>query len=170
MTNFLHLAELLQNASTQLDGEQALVRWLGMQIDEGRSGSEEQIVRLESDADLVKVVTVHKSKGLEYPVVCLPFAASHRKVDPARTPFVHLLDEDGQRRLVLNLSDPAVKEVILAVNATVDGQTTAHYVTDRLDGLGVKVTRLAHGVPVGGELDYLDEGTLTAAIRSRTPF
>ena len=110
LTNFLHLAELLQNASTQLDGEQALVRWLGMQIDEGRSGSEEQIVRLESDADLVKVVTVHKSKGLEYPVVCLPFAASHRKVDPARTPFVHLLDEDGQRRLVLNLSDPAVKE------------------------------------------------------------
>ena len=72
--------------------------------------------------------------------------------------------------LVDRASDPAVKEVILAVNATVDGQTTAHYVTDRLDGLGVKVTRLAHGVPVGGELDYLDEGTLTAAIRSRTPF
>jgi exodeoxyribonuclease V beta subunit len=110
LTNYLHLAELLQNASTQLDGEQALVRWLGMQIDEGRGGSEEQIVRLESDADLVKVVTVHKSKGLEYPVVCLPFAASHRKVEPSRTPFVHLLDEEGQRRLVLNLSDPDVKE------------------------------------------------------------
>lgn len=72
--------------------------------------------------------------------------------------------------LVERASDPAVKEIILAVNATVDGQTTAHYVTDRLEGLGVKVTRLAHGVPVGGELDYLDEGTLTAAIRSRTPF
>lgn len=110
LTNYLHLAELLQNASTQLDGEQALVRWLGMQIDEGRSGSEEQIVRLESDADLAKVVTVHKSKGLEYPVVCLPFAAAHRKVDPSRTAFVHLLDEAGQRRLVLDLSDPEVKE------------------------------------------------------------
>ena len=63
-----------------------------------------------------------------------------------------------------------VVEVILAVNATVDGQTTAHFVTDRLSHLAVKVTRLAHGVPVGGELDYLDEGTLAAAIRSRTAF
>ena len=62
-----------------------------------------------------------------------------------------------------------VKEVILAVNATVEGQTTAHYITDRLAGRGVTVTRLAHGVPVGGELDYLDDGTLAAAIRSRTP-
>jgi recombination protein RecR len=64
----------------------------------------------------------------------------------------------------------AIREVILAVNATVEGQTTAHYVVDRLGGLPVKVTRLAHGVPVGGELDYLDDGTLTAALRSRTPF
>ena len=63
-----------------------------------------------------------------------------------------------------------VKEVILAVNATVDGQTTAHYVTDMLAGLDVRTTRLAHGVPVGGELDYLDEGTLSAAMRSRTAF
>ena len=63
-----------------------------------------------------------------------------------------------------------VREVILALNATVDGQTTAHYVTDLLAGANVTVTRLAHGVPVGGELDYLDEGTLTAAIKSRTPF
>ena len=63
-----------------------------------------------------------------------------------------------------------VTEVILAVNATVDGQTTAHYVTDLLSHLDVKVTRLAHGVPVGGELDYLDEGTLAAAFRSRTAF
>jgi len=61
-------------------------------------------------------------------------------------------------------------EVILAVNATVEGQTTAHYITDRMDGMNVKVTRLAHGVPVGGELDYLDEGTLSAAIKSRSDF
>ena len=63
-----------------------------------------------------------------------------------------------------------VREVILALNATVDGQTTAHYITDLLADANVTVTRLAHGVPVGGELDYLDEGTLTAAIKSRTPF
>jgi len=72
--------------------------------------------------------------------------------------------------LVTRAHAPAVKEVILALNATVDGQTTAHYVTDLLAGGGVTVTRLAHGVPVGGELDYLDEGTLAAAMRSRTPF
>ena len=71
--------------------------------------------------------------------------------------------------LVSRAHDPAVKEVILALNATVDGQTTAHYITDLLHGSNVSVTRLAHGVPVGGELDYLDEGTLSAAIRSRTP-
>jgi recombination protein RecR len=62
-----------------------------------------------------------------------------------------------------------VQEVIVALNATVDGQTTAHYITDLMHDAGVRVTRLAHGVPVGGELDYLDEGTVIAAIRSRTP-
>jgi recombination protein RecR len=71
--------------------------------------------------------------------------------------------------LVARAHDPAVKEVVLALNATVDGQTTAHYITDLLHNADVKVTRLAHGVPVGGELDYLDEGTLSAAIRQRTP-
>ena len=66
--------------------------------------------------------------------------------------------------------DLQVREVILAVNATVEGQTTAHYVTDLLSEADVRITRLAHGVPVGGELDYLDDGTLAAAIRSRTAF
>ncbi|MCP8885234.1 recombination mediator RecR [Devosia sp. XJ19-1] len=59
-------------------------------------------------------------------------------------------------------------EIVLAMNATVEGQTTAHYITDRLAGTGIKVTRLAHGVPVGGELDYLDEGTLSQALKART--
>jgi recombination protein RecR len=72
--------------------------------------------------------------------------------------------------LIKRAHDPAVSEIILALNATVDGQSTAHYITDLLHDAKVKVTRLAHGVPVGGELDYLDEGTLAAAIRSRTPF
>ena len=71
--------------------------------------------------------------------------------------------------LVSRAHDPVVKEIILALNATVDGQTTAHYITDLLHDAGVSVTRLAHGVPVGGELDYLDEGTLVAAIKSRAP-
>ncbi len=72
--------------------------------------------------------------------------------------------------LVARASEPAVKEVILALNATVEGQTTAHFVIDLLAHLPVKVTKLAHGVPVGGELDYLDDGTLAAAIRQRTGF
>ena len=72
--------------------------------------------------------------------------------------------------LVTRAHAEEVREVILALNATVDGQTTAHYITDLLADANVKVTRLAYGVPVGGELDYLDEGTLTAAIKSRTPF
>ena len=74
------------------------------------------------------------------------------------------------RSLVARVAEDGVQEVILAVNATVKGQTTAHYITDQLSGMEVKVTRLAHGVPVGGELDYLDEGTLAAALRSRTAF
>jgi recombination protein RecR len=71
--------------------------------------------------------------------------------------------------LVLRTSTEAVAEVILAMNATVEGQTTAHYITDRLADSGVRVSRLAHGVPIGGELDYLDEGTLAAALRARRP-
>ena len=63
-----------------------------------------------------------------------------------------------------------IKEIILAINATIEGQSTAHYITDQLKNLDVEITRLAHGVPVGGELDYLDEGTLAQAIQSRTKF
>ena len=72
--------------------------------------------------------------------------------------------------LIKRAAEPEVKEIILATNATVDGQTTAHYVTDRLAGCGVQVSRLAHGVPLGGELDYLDDGTLGAAFKARRPF
>lgn len=73
----------------------------------------------------------------------------------------------GIASLVARVEAGGVREVILALNATVDGQTTAHYVADLLAGKGVDVTRLAHGVPVGGELDHLDDGTLAAALRSR---
>ncbi len=77
-------------------------------------------------------------------------------------------DDLNIAKLVGRVAGGGVREVILAVNATVDGQTTAHYITEMLAHLGVKCTRLAHGMPVGGELDYLDEGTLAAALRSRT--
>lgn len=73
-------------------------------------------------------------------------------------------------QLVARVAEGGIAEVVLAVNATVDGQTTAHYITDRLAGFEARVTRLAHGVPVGGELDYLDEGTIAAALKSRTAF
>ena len=79
-------------------------------------------------------------------------------------------DDLNLASLVARVREGETKEVLLALNATVDGQTTAHYVTDLLRDTGVKVTRLAHGVPVGGELDYLDEGTLAAAVRQRTEF
>jgi recombination protein RecR len=72
--------------------------------------------------------------------------------------------------LVERARQGGVREIVLATSATVDGQTTAHYVMERLKDCAVAVTRLAHGVPVGGELDYLDEGTLAAALKARRPF
>jgi len=77
-------------------------------------------------------------------------------------------DDLNIKGLVERVAAGEIREVILAVNATVEGQTTAHYITDQLSSFDVRVTRLAHGVPVGGELDYLDEGTLAAALRART--
>jgi recombination protein RecR len=73
------------------------------------------------------------------------------------------------RELVARVSGGAVGEVILALPATVDGQTTAHYVAERLAGLNVPITSLARGVPVGGELDWLDDGTIATALRARRP-
>jgi len=73
-------------------------------------------------------------------------------------------------RLMARVAAGEVREVILATNATVDGQTTAHYIMDRLAPTGVTVSRLAHGMPMGAELDYLDDGTLTAALKARRPF
>ncbi|EJF91843.1 recombination mediator RecR [Bartonella melophagi] len=77
-------------------------------------------------------------------------------------------DELNIISLINRVINDSIAEVILAVNATVEGQTTAHYITDQLSNFSIKITRLAHGVPVGGELDYLDDGTLAAALRART--
>lgn len=76
-------------------------------------------------------------------------------------------DDLNITRLIERATDDAVSEVIIALGATVDGQTTAHYLGERLADCGVSITRLAHGVPVGGELDHLDDGTLATALRSR---
>ena len=73
-------------------------------------------------------------------------------------------------RLVNRVETGGVSEVILALSATIDGQTTAHYIADQLEGSGASVTSLAQGVPIGGELDYLDDGTITAALRARKNF
>ena len=70
-------------------------------------------------------------------------------------------------KLMMRAREPQVKEVLLALNATVEGQSTAHYLIDQLAGCDVIISRLAHGVPIGGELDYLDEGTLAAAVKAR---
>lgn len=75
----------------------------------------------------------------------------------------------GIDSLVARISAGGIDEVVLAMNATLEGQTTAHYIAERLEGLPIRLTQLAHGLPVGGELDYLDEGTLAQALRARRP-
>ena len=71
--------------------------------------------------------------------------------------------------LLERVAQGGIDEVVLAMNATLEGQTTAHYLAERLEGFPVRITQLAHGLPVGGELDYLDEGTLAQALRARRP-
>ena len=111
LTNLLHLAELLQTASRGLDGEQALIRWFAEQLEGLGEGGDERILRLESDAELVKVVTVHKSKGLEYPLVYLPFAVSARATTRSRRSFFEYTGADGRRLLDLSLSEEALQAV-----------------------------------------------------------
>ena len=137
LTNLLHLAELLQAASTGQAGEARLIRWLERQIAEHALRGDEQVVRLESDADLVKVVTLHKSKGLEYPVVCLPFATSFRAVDARSTTAVRLPGAQGQAQVVLELDAEA-----LAVADT-------ERLREDLRLLYVGLTRPRHAVWVG---------------------
>jgi recombination protein RecR len=72
-------------------------------------------------------------------------------------------------QLVRRVSEGGIDEVVLAMNATLEGQTTAHYLAERLEGFPIRISQLAHGLPVGGELDYLDEGTLAQALRARRP-
>ncbi|OEE68332.1 exodeoxyribonuclease V subunit beta [Enterovibrio norvegicus FF-33] len=105
VTDLLHLGELLQQASQTLDSHHALIRWLADHIDNPNGNSEEQQVRLESERDLVQIVTIHKSKGLEYDLVYLPFACNFR---PSDRPFFH--DEDNTPTLALSNPEPAIEQ------------------------------------------------------------
>jgi len=110
LTNVLHLAELLQQASTLLDGEHALIRHLAdLRRDAASPGGDARQLRLESDADLVQVITVHKSKGLEYPLVFLPFACTHRATDARDLPL-KWHDDAGCLRLALAATDGLVDQ------------------------------------------------------------
>ena len=112
LTNLLHLSELLQQAASELDGEQAMIRHMAEHLAFAEQAGEEQILRLESDEQLVKVVTVHKSKGLEYPLVFLPFVSTCKPVDGKRLPLA-FHDAAGQAQLTLT---PSEEEIALADN------------------------------------------------------
>ncbi|MDD2660713.1 MAG: exodeoxyribonuclease V subunit beta [Methylococcales bacterium] len=109
LTNLLHLAELLQQASGQLEGEQALIRHLAEEIAGTDQATEESVIRLESDAGLIQIITIHKSKGLEYPLVFLPFICTFREVS-SRSSYYRYHDE--KRNLCIDLSkDEKIKNL-----------------------------------------------------------
>ena len=136
LTDLLHLGELLQQASAELDGEHALIRFLFDAIADPESHGDSHKLRLESDADLVKVVTIHKSKGLEYPLVFLPFIANHR---PVKTEDVPLRWHDGEGNLQLSL------EADDAILATADRERLG----EDLRKLYVALTRARHATWLG---------------------
>lgn len=102
LTNLLHISELLQTKAAGLDGAPALIRWLAEMVRQPGNGSDEQILRLESDEELIRVITIHKSKGLEYPLVFLPFICSFRQVTKRNAPVVKFHDEQGRLKLIQN--------------------------------------------------------------------
>ncbi len=108
LTNLLHLGELLQKAAREHDGEQALIRYLVTQREQAQQGGDDQILRLESDADLVKVATVHKAKGLQYPLVFLPFPCTFKQVTGKRAPL-RVPEADGTWRWCFRPGPEAVE-------------------------------------------------------------
>lgn len=136
LTDLLHLGELLQQASTELDGDRALIRFLSEAIREPDSQNDSYKLRLESDADLVKVITIHKSKGLEYPLVFLPFIASHR---PLKKEDVPLRWHDDAGRLTLSLE---ADDVLLA-------RADRERLGEDLRKLYVALTRARHATWLG---------------------
>jgi len=105
LTNLLHLAEMIQAAAATLDGEKGVIRWLAGRIEQSEGGVDDEILRLESDDELVRVVTIHKSKGLEYPLVFLPFICSVRTLTSRNSPMVKLHDDHGDVKMIVNPGD-----------------------------------------------------------------
>ncbi|WP_083006445.1 exodeoxyribonuclease V subunit beta [Halomonas sp. GT] len=136
LTDLLHLGELLQQASAELDGEHALIRFLYEAIADPESHGDSHKLRLESDADLVKVVTIHKSKGLEYPLVFLPFIANHRPVSDKDIPL-RWHDAQGNLQLSLNADEETL--------ATADRERLG----EDLRKLYVALTRARHATWLG---------------------
>ncbi len=161
LTNVLHLAELLQAASAQVEGEQGLIRWLAQQIADGDAGlaaGDELVLRLESDADLVQVVTVHKSKGLEYPLVFLPFAAHFRDLDSGEDAVLLLPGEPAAEAAVCEGRAP---QLVLAPTAAQLAVAEKERQREQLRLLYVALTRARHalwlglsGLCVGRSKDY----------------
>ncbi|MBL1267921.1 MAG: exodeoxyribonuclease V subunit beta [Halomonas sp.] len=136
LTDLLHLGEMLQHASQELDGEHALIRFLAEAIADPDSHGDSHKLRLESDADLVKVVTIHKSKGLEYPLVFLPFIANHRPVSDTDLPL-RWHDSDGTLQLSLSADETTL--------ATADRERLG----EDLRKLYVALTRARHATWLG---------------------
>ncbi|TAN51205.1 MAG: exodeoxyribonuclease V subunit beta [Methylococcaceae bacterium] len=107
LTNLLHLAELLQSAAVELDGEQALIRYLAEALADPGNPGDAHLLRLESDADLIKVVTIHKSKGLEYPLVFLPFVCAFREISGTNSSAFRYHDAQGQLQIDLGKTEAA---------------------------------------------------------------
>jgi exodeoxyribonuclease V beta subunit len=139
LTNVLHLAELMQAAAAGLEGEHALVRWLHERLGDVMAGGEDALVRLESDADLVQVVTGHKAKGLEYPVVYLPFAATFRGAEKDRQNFVTAPD----------LEAPSGRRVVLGTSARPGDASDEARLQEDLRWLYVALTRARHALWLG---------------------
>ncbi|MCP4577065.1 MAG: exodeoxyribonuclease V subunit beta [Deltaproteobacteria bacterium] len=107
-TNFLHLAELLQAKSLEGDGAQGLIRWLEEQLQQHPTASEEQLLRLESDEELIRVITIHKSKGLQYPLVFLPFICSFRQTTRKNVSMATIRDEQGR---IIRVNSPEAADI-----------------------------------------------------------
>lgn len=135
LTDLLHLGELLQQVSQELDGEHALIRYLADARQNESSTDDSHRLRLESDADLVQVVTIHKSKGLEYPLVFLPFIASHRRTQASDVP---LWWHDGSRR-----------QLALSVDDSIIQQADLERLAEDLRKLYVAMTRARHATWLG---------------------
>jgi exodeoxyribonuclease V beta subunit len=156
LTNVLHLAELMQSASAKLDGEQSLIRWLAEQIKHASGDAEDQVVRLESDADLVQIVTIHAAKGLEYPVVYVPFVCNVREYRWNANDVAPLFDEDGARTIAFRLTDEAKRRVELEAQQ------------EDLRLLYVALTRARHALWVG--VAPLRMGNSPACVFERSAF